>query len=149
MPQIAIGNKYLFISVKPEFAEKLIKKQKTIELRKTKPKVAIGDFLIIYATSPKKSVVGFGIIKKIIIATPKTMWKNYSSKLGIDKIRFDSYYRGYKTAIGIEVDKVNEIQPVHLEDLRNIDPQFHPPQIYRYISNLDNYTKIIDLIKLL
>jgi predicted transcriptional regulator len=148
MPEIVTENKCLFISVKPEFAEKFIKKQKTIELRKTKPNVSIGDFIIIYASSPKKLVVGFGIIKKIIITTPEIMWKKFSSKLGIDKIRFDSYYRGYQSAIGIEVDKVNEIQPVHLEDLRNIEPQFHPPQVYRYISNMDNYTKIIKLIKL-
>ena len=148
MLQIEMKNKCLFISVKPEFADKLIKKQKTIELRKTKPNVEIGDIIIIYASSPKQSIVGLGIIKKIIITTPELMWKSFSSKLGIDKVRFDRYYSGYQNAIGIEVDKVNEVQPIHLKDLQTIDPQFHPPQIYRYISNMNKSTQIVDLIKL-
>ena len=65
--------KYLFISVKPEFADKIVRREKSIELRKIKPHVNPGDYIIIYASSPVKSVVGFGIIKNIIEKTPRTM----------------------------------------------------------------------------
>ena len=141
-------NKYLFISVKPEFANKIISNKKTIELRKLKPNVMIGDYIIIYASSPMKSVVAFGIIKNIIKTTPKIMWKNFSSSLGIDKQRFDNYYNGYQNAIGIELSEITTIDPVHLTDLKNIDPQFHPPQLYRYISNINNYKAMINLMQL-
>ena len=40
--------KYLFIAVKPEYANKLISGEKDIELRKTKPHVQAGDYAIIY-----------------------------------------------------------------------------------------------------
>jgi predicted transcriptional regulator len=129
--------KYLFISVKPEFAEKIISKEKKIELRKVKPNVTVGDYVIIYASSPIKSIIGFGMIQKIIETTPKQMWETYSSLLGIDKSRFDDYYYGKKMAIGIKIKKIQQITPIHLEDLRNVTPNFQPPQIYRYVSNMD------------
>jgi predicted transcriptional regulator len=143
-----MNNKYLFISVKPEFAEKIVNNEKTIELRTLKPNVAIGDYIIIYASSPQKSVVAFSIIKNIIKTTPKKMWNKFSKNLGIDKQRFDNYFEGKLNAIGIEFGAINKINPIHLNDLRNIDPQFHPPQIYKYISSVNNYKAMINLIQL-
>jgi predicted transcriptional regulator len=143
-----MNNKYLFISVKPEFAEKIVKNEKTIELRTLKPNVTIGDYIIIYASSPQKSVVAFSIIKNIIETTPKRMWNKFSKNLGIDKQRFDNYFEGKLNAIGIEFGEIIKINPIHLNNLRNIDPQFHPPQIYRYISNNSNYKAMINLMQL-
>ena len=128
--------KHLFISVKPEFANKIISQKKKIELRKVKPSVEVGSYVIIYASSPIKSILGFGVVQEIIETTPKQMWKKYSSMLGIDKIRFDDYYNGTEKAIGIKIKNTKQIPPIHLKDLRNDTPNFHPPQIYRYASKL-------------
>jgi predicted transcriptional regulator len=136
--------KHLFISVKPEFAKKIIAEEKKIELRKIKPHVGVGDYVIIYASSPMKSVIGFGTIQQIIETTPERMWEQYSSVLGIDKSRFDDYYDGKERAIGIKIKEINQITPIHLECLRSITPNFHPPQIYRYISDMDICRIIID-----
>ncbi len=138
--------KYLFVSVKPEFANKIVKKEKSIELRKIKPHVNIGDYIIIYASSPVKSVVGFGVIKQIIEKTPKGMWKEHAALLGIDKKRFDEYYTGKERAIGIEIHKIKKIIPISLESMRTIDPNFHPPQVYRYVSNYLISRTIINFI---
>lgn len=129
--------KYLFISVKPEFAEKILTKEKSIELRKIKPHVKVGDYIIIYASSPIKSVVGFGVIRQIIETTPEKMWNEFSDSLGIDKLRYDNYYKGKEKAIGIEIEGIKKLSPVTLDNLRTIDSSFHPPQIYRYVSNVD------------
>jgi predicted transcriptional regulator len=129
--------KYLFISVKPEFAEKIVTKEKSIELRKIKPHVKVGDYIIIYASSPIKSVVGFGVIRQIIETSPEKMWSEFSDSLGIDKLRYDNYYKGKEKAIGIEIEGIKKLNPVTLDNLRTIDPSFHPPQIYRYVSNAD------------
>ncbi|WP_159517943.1 hypothetical protein [Sunxiuqinia indica] len=129
--------KYLFISVKPEFAEKILTKEKSIELRKIKPHVKVGDYIIIYASSPIKSVVGFGVIRQIIETTPEKMWNEFSDSLGIDKLRYDNYYKGKEKAIGIDIEGIKKLSPVTLDNLRTIDSSFHPPQIYRYVSNVD------------
>ena len=133
MERAKIRNKYLFIAVKPEYANKLISGKKDIELRKMKPNVQPGDYVIIYASAPVKAVVGFGKVKKIIECTPKCLWERYSNRLGINEQSYFSYYDGYHKAIGIEFDMIKSVMPIGLEELRRVDPNFQPPQIYRYV----------------
>ena len=129
-------NKYLFLAIKPEFANKILAKEKTIELRKVRPNIKEGDYIIIYASSPVKGVVGFGRVKKIIETSPYEMWRIYSTQLGIDKIRYDNYFLDRKKAIGIEIESIRTIQPmITLEAVKEIDISFTPPQGYRYVSN--------------
>lgn len=128
--------KYLFVSIKPEFAEKILSKEKSIELRKVRPHVKPGDYVIIYASAPKMGVVGIARVKRIIESSPQEMWDRYSPVLGIDKQRYDEYYRGLKRAIGIELDSVRSLSsPITLKELRDVDASFHPPQIYRYVTS--------------
>jgi predicted transcriptional regulator len=130
--------KYLFISVKPEFANKIVEREKTIELRKVKPHVREGDYVIIYASSPVMAVVGFGMIKEVIDTTPEDMWRDNSTLLGIEKSRFDEYYAGQKRSVGIVIDNLHKALPaIHLNQIRRLLPSFHPPQIYRYIPSED------------
>lgn len=137
MERIKIKHKYLFIAVKPEYANKLIFGKKDIELRKMKPNVQPGDYVIIYASAPVKAVVGFGKVKTIIMCNPQEMWNKHSARLGIDKQGFYSYYNGYNKAVGIEFEMIKPIAPIGLMELRNVDPTFNPPQIYRYVTNDD------------
>src|SRR5574344_2091866 len=117
--------KYLFISVKPEFAKKILSREKCIELRKIKPHVISGDYVIIYASSPEKCVIGFGEIKQIIETSPEKMWENHSDVLCIDEGRYYTYYKGRNRAIGIEIGAIKSINPISLDDLKKIDIKFH------------------------
>lgn len=137
MERKKIKHKYLFIAVKPGYANKLISGKKDIELRKMKPNVQSGDYVIIYASAPVKAVVGFGKVKAIIMCSPQEMWNKHSERLGIDKQGFYSYYNGYNKAVGIEFEIIKPVAPIGLLELRTVDPNFHPPQIYRYVTNDD------------
>jgi predicted transcriptional regulator len=126
--------KFLFISIKPEFANKIISNYKLIELRKSKPSSKAGDFVIIYSTVPDKSVIGFAKITRIIEATPDFMWNEHSDVLGIDKHRFFKYYRNSKKAIGIELSCICKLKTsISLNNIKSIYPRFSPPQTYKYI----------------
>ena len=147
MERAKIRHKYLFIAVKPEYANKLISGKKDIELRKMKPNVQPGDYVIIYASAPVKAVVGFGKVKTIIECTPKCLWERYSNRLGINEQSYFSYYDGYHKAIGIEFDMIKSVMPIGLEELRRVDSSFQPPQIYRYVTNEDIVTVLSKRIK--
>lgn len=147
MEKAKIVHKYLFIAVKPEYANKIISGQKDIELRKMKPHVQQGDYVIIYASAPVKAVLGFGKIKGIIECNPKYLWERYSNRLGINKQSYFSYYDGYHKAVGIEFDMIRAISPIGLEELRKVDPNFQPPQIYRYVTNKEIVTVLSKRIK--
>ncbi len=102
--------KFLFISIKPEFANKILSKKKCISFRKNKPNAKIGDYVLIYSTHPRKSVIGFAKIKNIIDCDPIEMWNNYAEYLGIDKQRYFDYYDGHKKAVGIELSDVCKLK---------------------------------------
>lgn len=141
-------SKFLFISVKPEFADKIVRGEKTIELRKNKPSANPGDFVIIYSTLPVKSVIGFGIVKEIIEDTPQFMWNNHSEKLGIDNKRFDNYYCGMSKAVGIRIDSICKLKkPINLDEIKNLIPKFSPPQTYRYFSHYSALKLYLSLTK--
>lgn len=128
--------KFLFISVKPEYADKIINNQKTIELRKNLPNVSKDDYVIIYATLPVKTVVGFAKIKQIIKTNPKQMWSEYSDRLGISKEAFEEYYANSEISVGIEIDSVIKLNVgFSLQEIKKFIPNFSPPQTYKYLSN--------------
>lgn len=128
-------HKYLFIAVKPEYANRLISGEKDIELRKTKPHIQAGDYAIIYASAPAKVVLGYGKIKSIILCSPQEMWTNFSTRLGINEQDYLMYYKNSNRSVGIEFEMIKPINPISLVELRRVDPNFHPPQIYRYVTN--------------
>lgn len=128
-------SKFLFISVKPEFAHKIISKEKSIELRKNRPNVKPGDHIIIYSTVPDKKVIGFCKIDAVIEISPEKMWLEYFDKLAIDKERFEQYYINTDIAFGIQMSSVCKLEnPISLDLIRKFIPDFSPPQTYRYIS---------------
>lgn len=136
-------HKYLFIAVKPEYAHKLISGEKDIELRKIKPHVQAGDYAIIYASAPAKVVLGYGKIKRIILCSPQEMWANFSSRLGIKEQDYLMYYKNSNKSVGIEFEMIKSIKPISLAELRRVDPNFHPPQIYRYVTNEEIHKVLI------
>lgn len=138
-----IQNNILLISVKPEFAEKIINGEKTIELRKSAPKkVSKENYILIYVTSPVKELWGIGKINNIIKDNPISFWENFGSKTGITEEQYKAYYKTSKNAYGIELKEVRSFYKfsIELKHLKMAFPNFMPPQTYTYIkSNEINY----------
>lgn len=136
-------NKVLFISVKPEFVEKIFNGSKTIELRKSAPNIKKDDIIIIYSTSPIMSVIGTCRVMDIISDKPNSLWNKYSNKFGIDKKRYFEYYKGKDIAVGIVLKDVKKIsKEIPLSKLREKFLNFHPPQTFRYFDS-KQYNQLI------
>ena len=57
----------VLLSIKPEYADKIFyQKTKKVELRRVFPSLDKDDLVIVYVSSPKKAVVGYFKVKKII-----------------------------------------------------------------------------------
>jgi predicted transcriptional regulator len=131
--------KVLLISLKPEFADKILDGTKSIELRKCTPKVEIGDLVIIYTTAPIKEFVGICEVKEIIKMSPSKMWDNYSALLGIDYIRYKQYYKDSKIAVGIKLGILTKFDVgIPLSLVKSYFPKFSPPQTYKYFEWRDD-----------
>ena len=144
------NKKLLLISVKPEYAIKILNGEKTIELRKCAPKKVGKDGLIlIYVTSPIKEIWGIYKIESIIKENPNTLWKNFGEKTGVTKHEFYEYYKENNNAFGIQLREVKKLikHSIKLDNLKNLIPGFMPPQTYSYIDcDLINFSSIKELI---
>jgi predicted transcriptional regulator len=141
----------LLISVKPEFAEKIINGEKTIELRKSAPKkVRKENYILIYVTSPIKELWGICKISEILKDSPNKFWDNYGSKTGITEEQFKLYFKTNKKAFGIELKEVRNFSKhsIDLQNLRKAFPKFMPPQTYAYINYDDiNFSVLKRILK--
>lgn len=134
--------KYLFLSVKQEYAERILEGTKTIELRKSKPNVSPGDYVILYCTSPIKAIVGLATIQDVIVHSPQMMWQLYSKVLGIGKVDFLNYYGASERAVGIKLGEVVRLSnKIDLNTIKKQLPAFTPPQTYKYFMNFNLYKK--------
>jgi predicted transcriptional regulator len=128
-------SKILLISVRPEFAEKILNGTKTIELRKSSPNVSVGDLVIIYSTLPEKAIVGTCVVKEIIKKAPLQLWRIHSSKMGIDRKRYFEYFKDTNLAIGIVLTSIDKLdKKLSLDSVRKAIPKFSPPQTFRYLN---------------
>ena len=125
----------LLISVRPEYAERIFAGVKTVELRRTRPRLLRGDLVLIYVTSPVKALAGACEVVEVIQGTPEALWEIVQDQAGISVEEFRNYYAGATVGFGIYLKNVYRFpDPLHLEQLRTEWPRFHPPQSYRYLS---------------
>lgn len=128
-------SKVLLISVKPEFADKILEGSKTIELRKSSPNVQCGDLIVLYSTIPVAAVVGICRVGGIIKCPPQELWELHSNQLGIDYSRYEDYYKDMSTCIGIKLEKACSLRnKLPLLNIKRIFPSFSPPQTFRYFT---------------
>ncbi|ODS34770.1 MAG: putative phage protein [Candidatus Scalindua rubra] len=131
----ATTNNMVLLSIKPKYADKIFKGTKTVELRRFCPKVIEGDLVLVYVSSPVKALVGEFEVGKIIKARPDLLWKKVQNYACINRKEFNSYYTGAIVGYGIFLKKAWQLtEPLHLENLKEKWPNFHPPQIYHYLT---------------
>ena len=130
-----MDKKFLVISIKPEYAEKIFSGNKTIELRKAMPKVNKGDKIVIYVTDPVKAIWGIGIIDSVVEGSPNVIWKAYNTKTGISRKTFFNYYSNTYRAVGIIISDILKFdEEVKLCDIKKQFPSFSPPQTFKYYT---------------
>lgn len=126
----------LLISVKPEHAKKIFAGNKTVELRRVRPKISNGDTVLVYVSSPTKALVGAFEVDRVIDTNPEELWQEVAANAGITLDEFNLYYTGTERAFGILIKKAwNFDVPLTLQNLRSKCKNFHPPQSYKYISD--------------
>ena len=127
----------VLMSIKPQYVEKIISKEKTYEFRKSIFKKEVNN-VIIYATSPKKKIVGYFELEDIIKDTPSNLWNNFSDKAGISKKDFFDYFKGKDEGFALKIGKL-----AILDDFIDVDcfEDFKAPQSFKYVVDKDEFFK--------
>ena len=120
----------ILLSVKPEYAKRILAGTKQFEYRKrlaTKPV----EKIIIYETVPTMKIVGEVIVVETISEAPESLWEKTKEKAGISSLKYHDYFMGCDTAYAYRLGKVTRYTaPKMLADFNIL----HPPQSFIYIT---------------
>ena len=118
------------MSIHPRFAKEIIAGTKRVEFRKRALRSDV-EYVIIYATSPVKRVLGYFKVGQIDSGSPAQMWQRHCS---VGRNAADAFWRYFKHAEGafaIEVIDARGLDaPCTLPELGHHGP---PPQSYCYL----------------
>lgn len=119
----------ILLSIKPEYAKKIIKRTKKFEFRRRLPKEPV-DSIIIYSTSPDMKVIAEVEVLEILALSNDSLWNLTKSAAGISRPKFFEYFKGCEVAYAFRLGKVSEYNPsLQLSDF-GIQK---PPQSFMYI----------------
>lgn len=121
----------VLLSIKPEFAEKILNGTKRYEFRKVAFKNQNVVGVVIYATQPVGMVIGEFSIEGIMTDSPDRIWQATAQHAGISSDFFNAYYAGCNKAVAIKIGESERYkQPIGLVDFW---PGIAPPQSFRYL----------------
>ena len=126
-----LNPKKILLSIKPEYAEKILQYEKKYEFRRTIFKSPYVRKVVIYASSPVKKVIGEFEIDYILSLDIDSLWTKTKNFSGIDKKFYDSYFQGKKIGHAIKVKKVKRYRKCLGLDDYNVT---HAPQSFVYIG---------------
>jgi predicted transcriptional regulator len=125
----------VLVSIRPIHVSKILKGQKTVELRRRFPEVGEkGVTAFIYSSSPVRAVVGFARIEYVLKLPVSRIWKEHSDAACISRHEFDAYFSGLAAGFAIIFADVRSLkQQLKAADLLE---KFGivPPQSYRYLT---------------
>ncbi len=93
------------MSLHPEFADAILRGEKTVEFRKRR----IADdvtHVVIYVTRPVAAVVGVFEVAGQLTTSPASLWHTFSRVAGISRRRFFDYFGDRTYGTGIKVQRV-------------------------------------------
>ena len=123
------------LSLKPRFAEAILSGVKTVELRRTEPKIVVPTRALLYASTPVRALVGTCIIDSIRSADLATLWDEFGSRSDLCHREFLQYFVGVDRGTALTLSQPRAFgQQVPLEDLRAQPKGFRPPQSFSYID---------------
>ncbi len=123
----------VIISIKPEYALKIIAGEKTVELRRRFPVSQVrGGIALIYASSPIQKIIGYAVIDEVCSLPIDLLWEATHQKACVSKEFFYSYFDGLEKGFGLTLSRpVTLVKPV---DIRQLEDEFmlSVPQSFRY-----------------
>lgn len=124
----------ILMSIKSEYADKILNGTKIYELRK-KPLRNEINTIVIYSSGKVKKIVGEFEIDFVIKDIPENIWDLGETVLGISKDKFFDYYKNSKYAYAIKIKNIKKYKIP--KELSNFGIN-KAPQSFCYIKKIKN-----------
>jgi predicted transcriptional regulator/DNA-binding XRE family transcriptional regulator len=125
----------VILSIRPQYSEKIMGGEKTVELRRRFPLSAPrGTVAYIYCTSPIQAIVGRAEIVDVIKLPIADIWRKFARSASIRKSEFDSYFGNLDNGFALKFENARPLpRQIDLSELRERFG-FEPPQSFLYAT---------------
>ena len=128
-------SRMIVLSLKPRFAKAILAGTKTVELRRTRPKIEVPTRALLYATTPVRALLGTCIITDVRSANLTALWRKYGSRSDLSHDEFKRYFEGLDVGTALTLSHQQPLDKlVPLQDLRGNPRGFRPPQSFAYLD---------------
>lgn len=128
--------KRVVLSIRPVFASAIFTGEKTIELRRVRPVWEPGTVAYVYATSPRKAIVGQFTCGEIHSHDIDSLWQTFGEASGLSEQDFRTYFVDVEVGHAIEVSGATAWSTdLTLAEIVDELGTFHPPQSYAEVPN--------------
>jgi len=126
------------ISIKPKYVDRFLNGQKAVEIRTRKVNLQNNSRLWIYSTLPKASIQTLAYVDYVDIDDPKSIWEKHWASIGISQRSFDKYVNGLNRISAIVTERICKLPlEIRLDEIRNMVPNFQPPQFLKFMRKDD------------
>jgi predicted transcriptional regulator len=124
----------MLLSIHARHAEQIALGNKTVELRRTRPKVLPGQPIAIYATLPTAAVVATCRVLRVESLPICDVSQEVLDTARVTDEEFQSYFSDRSFAYLIHLMQVDRLsQPIELTQIRRNEP-FAPPQTWLFLD---------------
>ena len=128
-------NRMVVLSLKPRFAEAILAGAKTVEFRRTTPKIEVPTRALLYATTPVRALLGTCIVTEVRSASLPLLWREHGSQGMLGYSEFQRYFEGLAAGTALTLTQPQSLScKIPLQDLRAKPRGFQPPQSFAYVD---------------
>lgn len=128
-------DRMVVLSLRPRFADAILAGVKTVELRRTVPKIVIATRALLYAASPVRALLGTCVITSVRSADLAAVWHEYGPRSELSFHEFQHYFKGVNKGTALTLSEPQALsRPIPLQDLRAKPRNFRPPQSFAYVD---------------
>jgi len=125
----------IILSLRPQFAVAILKGAKTVELRRTKPKIVVPTRALMYASSPVRALVGTCIVETVTSGDLSSLWRRFGPETGVRHREFLRYFDGISVGTALTLSTPETFRrKIALTDLRASTQGFGPPRSFAYVD---------------
>ena len=128
-------DRMVVLSLKPRFAEAILAGVKTVELRRTEPKIVVPTRALLYGASPVRALLGTCIITSVQPLDLQALWREHGPGAGLLYHEFQQYFEGVDVGTALTLTQPRAFsRRIPLQDLRAKPKGFRPPQSFAYVD---------------
>ncbi|WP_084509895.1 ASCH domain-containing protein [Haloplanus natans] len=133
------SSRVVFLSIHPQWAEKILDGEKEYEYRRSAPTLDPPYDILLYATDGASEVVGEARVDRILSDTVENLLDRTLEKTPHSYSEIEEYFSGNDVGQALHISDTKRYdEPIHKKDIQKALGEFRAPQNFLYLSPDEN-----------